>query len=164
MGRAFYKKTDNANFHPDTSIEQAIKLVESLLKLNEIKLIKNIDANIEIYGNSNSLAQVVLSIIQNTIDIVRTSSVQNPFISIKLHSTQDSIILTIWDNAGGIKVVPIDDIFKPFHSNQKRPSTGIGLYMSKLLIENQFHGTITASNVDNGAAFSIQLPYYVHII
>lgn len=160
----FYKKTDNAIFHPNTSIEQAIKLVESLLKLNEIKLIKNIDSNIKIYGNSNSLAQVVLSIVQNTIDIVRTSHIQNPFISIELHSTQDSIILTIWDNAGGIKVIPIDDIFKPFHSNQKRPSTGIGLYMSKLLIENQFHGTITANNVDTGAVFTIQLPYYFHII
>lgn len=154
----FYKKTDNSVFNPTTSINQALKLVESLLKLNEIKLIKNMAQDITLYGNSNSLAQVVLSIVQNTLDVVQSCKTKNPSICITLQSIEESIILTIEDNAGGIKVVPIEDIFKPFHSSKKRPSTGIGLYMSKLLIENQFHGTITANNIEGGAQFIIQLP------
>ncbi|MDD3462587.1 MAG: PAS domain-containing sensor histidine kinase [Sulfurospirillaceae bacterium] len=154
----FYKKTENSIFNPTVSINQAINIVETFLKTNDIELIKDVDDGITIYGNANSLAQVVLSIVQNTIDIVRSSKIENPRIEISLQSTKTYTILTIKDNAGGIKVSPIEDIFKPFHSAKKRASTGIGLYMSKLLIENQFHGTIVAKNVDNGAQFTIQLP------
>ena len=155
----FYKKTDDNIFNPLLSIKQALSIVESLLKHNKIKLVQKIEAEIQIYGNSNSLAQVVLSIVQNTIDAITVSKVEEPFILISLQRNGENTILEIEDNAGGIKVLPIDDIFKPFHSNTKRPSTGIGLYMSRLLIENQFHGTIQASNTDVGAHFIIQLPF-----
>lgn len=83
---------------------------------------------------------------------------KNLFVKISLVKNNKFIIIKICDNAGGIKALAIDDIFKPFHSNKIKPSTGIGLYMTKLIVENQFHGTITASNIDKGAQFTIQLP------
>ena len=78
--------------------------------------------------------------------------------NITLYKKENYIVLTVCDNAGGIKSSSIDDIFKPFHSNKIKPSTGIGLYMTKLIVENQFHGTITAYNINEGAKFTIQLP------
>lgn len=154
----FYKHVDNTVFNPITSINQTLVLLESSLKLYQIKLIQNINSKMNIFGNSNSLSQVILSILQNTIDIIKSSEVEDPFIHITLDESDKFVVLKIADNAGGIQTLPINDIFKPFHSNKNKHSTGIGLYMSKLIIENQFHGIITAKNTNNGAQFNIVLP------
>ncbi len=155
----FYKKTDNTVFNPIVSIEQALKIVDSILRLHEVQLKKEIDSKIKIYGNSNSLAHIVLSIIQNSIDIMKVDEIENPSISISLKDTKEYIVLTISDNAGGIKGQPIEDIFKAFNSKKEKSSTGIGLYMCKMIITNQFKGVITAKNRDNGAEFTILLPH-----
>jgi len=155
----FYKKTDNTNFNPIVSIEQALKIVDSSLNLSQVKVIKETESKLIIFGNSNSLAHVVLSIIQNIVDVVKTRNIHDPTIKISLKDTNKNIILNIEDNAGGIKVNPIEDIFKPFNSKKSTPSTGIGLYMSKLVVENQFNGTIKADNVKDGAKFIIKLPH-----
>ena len=155
----FYKVTQNSTFNPILSINQALKIVDSLLKLNQINLIKEIDSKITIYGNSNSLAHVVLSILQNIIDVVRNRQIENPVISISLKDTKTHIVLKIKDNAGGIQIEPVDDIFKPFKTKKKTPSTGIGLYMSRLVIESKFKGSIEVQNADDGAEFMIKLPH-----
>ncbi|WP_375723574.1 ATP-binding protein [Arcobacter sp. KX21116] len=155
----FYKKTDNTIFNPIISIEQALKIVDSILKLNQVELKKEIDSKIKIFGNSNSLAHIVLSIIQNSIDIVKLNKIKVPSITISLKDTKQHIILCIRDNAGGIKIDPIEDIFKPFNTKKEKASTGIGLYMSKIIIKNQFNGTIEAKNIHNGAEFIILLPH-----
>ena len=155
----FYKKTDNTLFNPIVSIEQALKIVSSSLKQHRIELIKDIDSKVEIFGNSNSLAQIVLSIIQNSIDIIKVDEIGSPFIKIWLKDTKNSIVLRILDNAGGIKVEPIEDIFKPFNTKKEKASTGIGLYMSEIVIKNQFNGKIEAKNIGKGAEFTITLPY-----
>ena len=155
----FYKKTDNSEFNPIVSINQALKIVDSTLNLNQIELIQDIDSKIKIYGNANSLAHIVLSIIQNINDVVKIRKPKNPSINILLQDKKEHIVLTITDNAGGIKVEPIDDIFKPFTSKKKTPSSGIGLYMSKLVIQNQFKGSIEAKNIKDGAKFILKLPH-----
>jgi len=155
----FYKKSDDITFNPILSIKQALKIVDSILKLNQIEVNLIVESKITIYGNSNSLAHVVLSIVQNIIDIVKIRDINNPYIEIILKDTKEYILLCIKDNAGGIHVNPIEDIFKPFNSNKKTPSTGIGLYMSTLVIQNQFKGSIRADNNDEGAEFIIKLPH-----
>lgn len=155
----FYKKSDNLTFNPILSIKQALRIVDSILHLNQIKLEMTIDSKVTIFGNANSLAHVVLSILQNMIDVVKIRKIEKPHIKISLKDTKEYIILTLEDNAGGIHVEPIDDIFKPFNSKKKTPSTGIGLYMSKLVIQNQFHGNIKAQNIEKGAKFIIKLPH-----
>jgi signal transduction histidine kinase len=155
----FYKKSDNTHFNPIVSIEQVLKIVDSIIKLREIKLIKDIDSKLTIYGNSNSLAQVILSIIQNALDVIKIREIKNPKIEIMLKDTPTHIVLTIEDNAEGIKTSPIENIFKPFISKKMIPSTGIGLYMSQLIIKEKFHGEIIAENTKVGAKFTILLPH-----
>jgi len=155
----FYKQSDDSLFNPILSIKQALRIVDSILSLNQIKLQMQIESKVIIHGNSNSLAHVVLSIIQNMIDIIKIRKVNMPKITIILKDFEDHISLSIEDNAGGIKENPIDNIFKPFNSKKKAPSTGIGLYMSTLVIKNQFEGTIEAINTENGAKFIITLPH-----
>lgn len=155
----FYKKTDDTLFNPKVSIVQSLNIVDSFLKLEQVKLTTQIDSTLQIYGNANSLAHIVLSIIQNSIDIIKLNDIQNPAICVILKDTKDNIVLSISDNAGGIKIDPIDDIFKAFNSKKKKASTGIGLYMSRMIIKSHFKGTISAENVKDGAQFTILLPH-----
>ena len=155
----FYKKSDNSNFNPIISIEQVFKIVDNIIKLRDIKIIKEINSKIYIYGNSNSLAHVILSIIQNSLDAIKLREIQKPFIKITLIDSEKYILLSIEDNAGGIKETPLNKVFEPFTSKKKIPSTGIGLYMSKLIIEDKFNGKIIAENTKVGAKFTILLPH-----
>ena len=154
----FYKKSDEREFNPIISINQALKIVDSIIKLKEIKVIKDINSTSKIHANPNALAQVILSILQNALDVIRCRNIKNPTIKITLKETKDSIILQIEDNAGGIKESPIENIFKPFTSKKRVTSTGIGLYMSKMVIEEKFKGKIEAKNTKDGALFTIILP------
>ena len=155
----FYKKSEETDFNPIVSIVQVTNIIQSMLDLNRITFEKSIDSSVMIHGNPNALAQVVLSILQNIIDIVRTRGCTHAKISLALYDTDTHIVLTITDNVGGIQITPIDDIFKPFKSKKATPSTGIGLYMSKLIIESKFHGEIRAGNIERGAEFTIRLPH-----
>jgi len=153
----FYTKGEVKEFNPIISINQALSLVDSLLNLNQIELIKEINSKKTIFANSNSLSQVILSILQNSINIIKIRKVKNPYIKIILQDKQDYILLSIEDNAGGIKGVDnINDIFKPFLSPAESHSSGIGLYMSKMIIENKFNGKIEAINTKEGAKFIIK--------
>jgi PAS domain S-box-containing protein len=155
----FYKTSESTHFNPIASIDQVTNIIQSVLDLNQIEFTKTIDSEVIIYGNSNSLAQVILSILQNIIDIVRNRKIKNAALFLALYDTDTHIILTIRDNVGGIQIEPIEDIFKPFKSKKMTPSTGIGLYMSKLIIESKFHGKIEAKNIEKGAEFTIRLPH-----
>lgn len=155
----FYKTSEKTDFNPVISVNQVINIIKSMLELNNIELIQKIDSKVVIHGNPNSLAQVILSIMQNTIDVVRNQKMPSGVIELSLFDTDTEIVLAIEDNAGGIQIEPISDIFKPFKSKKQSPSTGIGLYMSKMIIENKFGGTIDAENTDNGAKFTIRLPH-----
>ena len=154
----FYKKGDNKEFNPQESIEQALKIVDSVIKLKEIKVTKNYSNGSKIYGNPNSLAQVVLSILQNALDVIKLRQIKEPKITINLKENSKEIILEFIDNAGGIKVEPISNIFKPFISKKVVPSSGIGLYMSQFVIKEKFKGKIEATNLKEGAKFTIRLP------
>lgn len=154
----FYKKTKDSEFDPKISIYQALNILSHSLKSTNINLIENIQKTCKIYGNTNNLSQVVLCILQNAISLAKTNLTNNPKIIITLYQDEKHIILSIKDNLGGIKISPIEDIFKPFISKKQKPSTGMGLYMSKLIIEEKFNGNIQAINDEFGANFSIKLP------
>ena len=155
----FYKSSKNTDFSPIVSIRQVTNIIQSVLDLNQIAFSQAIDSEIIIHGSPNSLAQVILSVLQNIIDIVRNRHIRDAAIHLTLHDTASDIVLTIRDNVGGIQIDPIDDIFKPFKSKKMTPSTGIGLYMSKLIIESKFRGEIHADNIEKGALFTIRLPH-----
>jgi len=154
----FYKKSDRSYFNPSISVEQALKIVDSIIKLKEIKVVKNINSTAKIYGNLNALSQVILSILQNALDIIKIREVSNACIKIDIKDEKEKIVISIEDNAGGIKEKPIENIFKPFISKKKVASSGIGLYMSKMVIEEKFNGKISARNTQDGALFIITLP------
>ena len=111
---------------------------------------------------SNELSQVMINLIQNAIDASIQNNIQNKEIFITLIEEQISnkkyALLEIKDNAGGIKDENIDKIFEPyFTTKHKSQGTGLGLFMSKMIVEKSLEGEINHKNCDDGSVFTITI-------
>jgi len=135
----------------------AIRLLKHRLKTNNIKLNTKIE-DIEIYGVKNELEQVVINIINNAIDALIESGQETRDIWLNTFTQEDRVIIDISDNAGGIPQNIEQNLFKPYFSTKGDKGTGIGLYMSKLIIEESFCGKIRVENRNGGALFTIEIP------
>jgi len=134
------------------------KLMGASLKNNDIVLTIEIEEDFEIEGFSNEIAQAFLNILNNAKDILIEREIQDANITIKAFTQDNRNTITIEDNAGGIDIDPIEKIFEPYFSTKHAKSgTGIGLYMTKTIIEKNNHGTIEVSNGLHGALFTITL-------
>ncbi len=143
------------NFKLLEQINIAYKLMSASFKANNILLEIIVSKNPTIIGYKNEYTQVLINILNNAKDALIQKKVPNPKIIIRIKENEDEIILDIEDNAGGIEVFPIEDVFKPFFTYGKKNGTGIGLFMSKLIIENSMNGKLTVTNTNLGANFKI---------
>ena len=139
-------------------INSTINIISGGLKANNIKLDIIIKKNPILLGYKNEYSQVLINIINNAKDILVERKIENPYIKISIYEEKDNIITTIDDNGGGIKIEPIEKIFEPFFTYKKKNGTGLGLFMSKLIIENNMNGKLEASNSQNGAILKIIIP------
>ncbi|MFY9075206.1 ATP-binding protein [Malaciobacter mytili] len=101
-----------------------------------------------------------MSILENAIYQLIHFKENNRKIFITIKDTKDTIIIMIEDNAGGIKNKNFDELFHIDYSSKKNNGSGIGLALTKRLIENRLKGTIKAANTKTGAVFKIVFPKY----
>ncbi len=135
---------------------------------NPRALAKNIDIDfkcendISINTHSNELVQVLINIINNAIDATILNNPSNPTITIDSNFCEEDeyIFLSIRDNAGGVLDEIKERIFEPYFSTKGKNGTGIGLYMSKMIIENHLAGKIDVRNQNGGATFRLKIPLY----
>jgi len=167
--RNFYKVDKySINFNLSKNIHQSVSITNALLSENHIKVIFDLDENITCYGFQNELKQAILNILQNAKDAFLTDNKDHKkFIFITLKQTDELTFIQIKDNAGGIENTILEKIFiKDFTTKEKNGGTGIGLYMTKTIIEKSFQGNIEVENsefeyqgiVHKGALFTITLP------
>jgi len=140
------------------NINDAIRLIDVQLKDN------NITTNIHIIDNvtldilcfANEFRQVILNMIHNAMMAIIESKQKNGNIDIYIKETKKSLIIEIEDNGGGILKKNIPKIFDPYFTTKDKGS-GIGLYMSKIIIEHHMQGTLNVKNKNDGAKFTITL-------
>lgn len=151
---------NNASKKVVFSLEEEINNVINLLSAKTLYSNTSIelvaDKEIKIYANKNAFANCCLIIIDNALDEIKKRSIQNGKITITLSEVGQTIVLTFQDNAGGIKITPVDTVFEIFITN-KNDGSGMGLSMCKVLIELKLNGTIQAYNTQDGACFTIRL-------
>ena len=130
-------------------------------KKNFIKLINNIDTidPITIKLIPGEFSQVLINIFNNAKDSIIDNKIKDPHIILDLKLSNDTVLLSIEDNAGGISEEILDKIFEPYFTTKtKGKGTGLGLHMSQKIISESFKGKLYAQNVQNGARFVIELP------
>jgi len=143
-------------FFIEEAVDNAVKIVKSTLDFHGIKLEISYDKAVKVVGYKNEYSQAILNIISNAKDILIEREIHNPIIKIYLDKTKKNR-LCIEDNAGGIPKDIIDKIFDPYFTTKYEYGTGIGLYMTKLIIENKMNGSIHAVNSPKGAVFTIEI-------
>ena len=157
--RNFYKPDKvKENFYILDSCKKAISLVTASLEDSSIKLELDIRENKQFFGYPTEFSQVILNLIANAKDILVEKKIKKPKISLVIESFGINSIITIKDNAGGIKEENLDLIFDPYYSTKdSSKGTGLGLYISKLIIEKNMGGELSVKNDNEGAVFKIIL-------
>ena len=153
--RNFFKiDKERTNFSVRQKILTTSKITNLGLKNNNIKLLIENEDFIA-YGFPNEFQQVILNIINNAKDHIVQSKIQNGKIKIVIDKKGT---IEIIDNAGGIPTDIIHRIFEPYFTTKEQGSgTGIGLYMSKKIIEDNMKGELSVCNTTDGANFKITL-------
>ena len=150
----FKKDTKKVEFQPKEIIEEALKLVDARLKQNNVEVIMDVKSTQPVYGYKTEFSQVILNIINNAIDVLKERNIKNKKIAIRIEKSK----IEIEDNAGGIPEEIKDKIFEPYFTTKfQSQGTGIGLYMSRVIITQHFNGKLYAYNSKNGAVFVIEL-------
>jgi len=154
----FYPDKSIELFRVDSAIEEAMNFIKGSYRINNIEIINNINTEIEIKNHKNELIQVLLNIFNNSKDAIKEFNTGDGIVTIGAIELKDSIIITIQDNGGGIDQAIIDRVFEPYFTTKfKDDGTGIGLYMSKMIIEESMHGKLTLVNKNNGVLATIVL-------
>jgi signal transduction histidine kinase len=154
--RNFFKSDDLQQvFEIDHAIKDALGIIESSLKSNHIEVEIHTPQSVSTSGFEGQYRQVILNILGNAKDALLERHVLNGKIVITLAQENDCAVLRIQDNAGGIKDEVIQKIFDPYFTTRPK-GNGIGLYMSKRIIENNMHGELRVNNTGEGAEFVIK--------
>ena len=158
--RNFFKPNkEKSYFSIENMTKQAISLVNASFNFYYIKINKNFNPIDTVYGYPNEFSQAILNILANAKDVLIEKEIENPYINIDIYENEEFGFLEIEDNAGGINTDILIKIFEPyFTTKEKNQGTGIGLYMSKMIIEKNMHGTLTVKNTPLGAKFILAIP------
>ncbi len=158
--RNFYKPSKSATvFSLAKSINSIVDIFKKQLAKDSINLIVSIDDAITITGYESEFKQVVLNIVNNAKDALIAKEIGEKNIEIAAVIESGKAVIRIADNAGGIdeKILKSNKLFEPYFSTKGESGTGIGLSLSKTIIEQKMGGKLTAHNKNNGAEFVIEL-------
>jgi len=142
---------------------ESLEVIGTSLANNDIAVENLFSTSTKIDIFSRELLQVILNIVKNAKEALVENRVKDRKITNKIYEDENNIIIEIIDNAGGIKDEIIDKIFEPYFSTKdEKNGTGLGLYMSKVIIQKHIYGTLEVKNTKDGSAFMIKLPKNMH--
>ncbi|RAZ60836.1 PAS domain-containing sensor histidine kinase [Campylobacter hyointestinalis] len=154
----FNSNTKKEKFEVSSALKDAVLMLQRTLEKDGIKLEINCDQNTWVRGYRNELSQVFVNILTNARDAFKDVEPPTKLIKFSIKNGKNYVNIKICDNAGGIKDDTKDKIFEPYFTT-KHPSigTGLGLYMSKQIIE-KLNGKIGVKNIKFGTCFEINIP------
>jgi two-component system, chemotaxis family, CheB/CheR fusion protein len=145
-------------FKVERVVSKTVSLLQENFKVLGIELDIDIDERLQINGYANEFGQVLLNIFMNAKDAFRAKETSDARVSIRARQEGKRVVLTIADNAGGIEEEIIDKIFDPYFTTKELgKGTGVGLFMSKTIIEKNMGGRLSVRNVEGGAEFRIEV-------
>lgn len=158
--RNFFKPNKHAeDFSVNQMIHSIMDLLEAVLKNHNITTVLDCE-EASIKGLQGELSQVVLNLLNNAKDALIEKRIPNPEIKVEVKRKPNNILLiSVSDNAGGIPDEIMDKIYDPYFTTKEAgKGTGIGLYMSKIIVESNMQGKLQAKNNGKGATFTVTIP------
>ena len=155
--RDFFSPSTHKSLVPITKpLIQALNICKATMQESNTSIVKDFQITDKVNLHQNEISQVILSILKNCEDNFLEKNIKNAEIKISTFKNLGKNCITIQDNGGGISKNIIDKIFRPYFSTKiEKNGTGLGLYMSKIIIEKHHNGELHVKNTDKGAMFSI---------
>ena len=154
-------------FHPDKKsdivkidnlLSKAVQFVQPRAHAAQIKIEVMSNSSFEVSVYANEIIQVLLNILNNAIDAYSDTNSEPKFIEIYAQKDVSSFKIEIKDGAGGINQEIMNKLFEPYFSTKGKNGTGLGLYMSQMIIEKQFNGKLLVESKENWTRFTIEIP------
>ena len=159
FGNFFKEDKKKSNISLDSMAEAALELNEAIFKNTNISIERDYKYTQEISLYKNEVIQTLMNLFKNALDVFQERQIDEPTIFIKTYRENDNYCLSISDNAGGIAPYILPKVFDPYFTTKgSLNGSGIGLYMSKTIIEDHCGGKLSAENTENGAKFTIIMP------
>lgn len=138
---------------------EAFSVVGKSLENNNIEVKKEFKTSNKITTYSRELMQVIINIVKNAKEALVANDIEDKEIDISVEEESNIFTIKICDNAGGVDKDIVHQIFNPyFTTKNEKQGTGLGLYMSKTIVEKHLKGKIEVTNIESGACFQITLP------
>ncbi|HEY4744338.1 MAG TPA: response regulator [Desulfuromonadaceae bacterium] len=154
----FSPNKERETFTVCEALDNAISLMDVVVDGRQIEIEVEPFDNPIIHGYRNEYSQVLINILMNSKDAFLERRIACPRIHIRILAEGDRSVVTLADNAGGIDEDIIGKIFDPYFTTKgPQKGTGVGLFMSKTIIETNMNGRLTVSNTADGAEFRIEL-------
>ena len=157
----FFKSNKNyEEINLNTIVTESCQIIQTTLKQNSISVNQNENENIKnIKTLKNDLVQIILNLIKNAMDAYIENEISPRDINIEIIQDLKNTTLKISDNAGGIPKDIIDKIFDPYFSTKsEKNGTGLGLYMSKMIVQDHLCGDLLVDVKGSSTTFSIIIP------
>jgi PAS domain S-box-containing protein len=158
--RVYYPEDDGHNTFCTSDVDNSLQtLVKSSIVGSHIRFETDLE-NVLLSGYLNNLKQALINIYSNAAYAIKDQKLKEGVIKSRGFIEGEEYVIEISDNGGGIDKAIIDNIFEPyFTTKHKSQGTGLGLYMTKQIIEQKFNGSISVKNDKDGALFTIRIPY-----
>lgn len=138
-------------------IERLLSIIKESVENEHIRMIKDIEEDIFVEGVSDELLQVLINLVGNAKEALVENVPEDPWIRLEAFTEGESIIIRVCDNGGGISDAVAERIYDPYFSTKKKNGTGLGLYISRTIVEDHLQGSLQLENTKEGVCFLIRL-------
>jgi len=154
----FKPDKEKVEFKVREAVENTLTLIADSFRNKHIVVEVAANGDPVIYGYRNEFAQVLLNILNNAADVLSERESSEPKVTITFGAEGDHSFVTIADNGGGIPEEIMNKVFDPYFTTKgPQQGTGVGLYMSKTIIEKNMGGKLSVQNMAEGAEFRIEV-------
>lgn len=155
----FKEAVEAKDTKPIVVLENVINIMKSSLEHNGVTIEIDDSSDNTICIHQEKLFQVFLTLITNAKEILVERNIENKVINIAIEEDSEYVITKICDAAGGITSDHIEQVFEPYFSTKNgAEGVGLGLYLSKIIVEKQLNGKLTVNNETDGACFTVWIP------
>jgi C4-dicarboxylate-specific signal transduction histidine kinase len=149
---------ERVSFSVDDVVAKTVGLIKQNFQQDRIGIDIVSEGSSHVHGYPNQFGQVLLNLFMNARDAFLDAGVRDARITVRSWAEKERTIVTVTDNAGGISDEIVDRIFDAYFTTKKLgKGVGVGLFMSKNIIEKNMGGRLSVSNVDGGAEFRIEV-------
>ena len=158
--RTFFKSEEgDSAFDVSAAVNSVFDLVGTRFSSSNTECIIDVKSNAMVMGTENGFKQVVINLLNNAQEAILTEKPERGLINVSIEKEKEMVVVTVADNGGGVPKKIINQIFEPyFTTKHQTQGTGLGLYMSKKIIEHHMVGKLEVKNSAEGAVFKISLP------